>query len=97
MSIINLEATIYVFGNRNLFKNLYYNNTNIETTNRFVLSIKDIDKCLIQLSKDNSLTFTQILFMFNIKINLISITTLENKNIEYYFSSKRFIYLNYKS
>jgi len=35
--------------------------------------------------------------MFNIKINLISITTLENKNIEYYFSSKRFIYLNYKS
>ncbi len=49
------------------------------------MSIKDIDKYLIQLFENNNLTFTQILFVLNIKINFINITILENKDIKYHF------------
>jgi len=53
--IIDSRTTIYVFENRNLFKNVRHNYAKVETINNTILLIKEMSNYLIYLFKDSNL------------------------------------------
>ena len=59
------------------------------------MNINDFEDIFIKLSKNHTLTLTQILYISRIIVNLISVIFLNKKNIKAYFSFNKSAYLNY--
>ena len=94
--IINSDIIIHVSDDKKLFQNFQkINSLRVQTANDTILNINDFKNIFIKLFKNRTLTFTQMLYVLKIIVNLISVVFLNKKNIETYFSFNKSAYLNY--
>ena len=94
--IINSDIIIHVSDDKKLFQNFQkINSLRVQTANDTILNINDFKNIFIKLLKNRTLTFTQMLYISKIIVNLISVVFLTEKCIEIYFSFNKSAYLNY--
>ena len=93
--IINSKVIIYVFEDRSLFKNTRKTISAVEIADENILQINIMKKIIIQLFKRSTLTLTNVLYLSNLIINLISTVMLKEKNIEFHSSASKTLYFEY--
>ena len=93
--IINSKIIIHVFEDQNLFKNTRKTFSTVEVADGNILQINIIKKIIIQLSKKSTLTLINILYISNLKINLINTAMLKKKNIEFHNFISKTSYFEY--
>ena len=65
--------------------------------NNEIIKIKKIKNILIILFDNDLLTFINILYLFEIKINFINTTIFREKKIDFYSLLYNMLYLNYNN